>query len=107
MLRDICIFASIRYEIAQKIIAPRKFVVNYIECSSVVVFGEVCDILQKDDGRMFRIDRLSDFKEYVAARIGKAFLLATHGKRLTRKTCCKDIKIRNGYLVYLTNIALD
>ena len=78
-----------------------------IKCPAAVVFGKVCDVLQKDDGRMFRIDRLSDLEEYVAARIGKALLLAAHGKRLTRKTRGKDIKIGDGRLIYFPNIALD
>lgn len=56
---------------------------------------------------MFRIDRLSDLEEYVAARIGKALLLAAHGKRLTRETRGKDIKIGDGRLIYFPNIALD
>ena len=107
MLRDICIFASIRHEIAQEVIAPRKLLMDDIKRPAAVVFDKVCDVLQKDNGRMFRIDRLSDLEEYVAARVGKALLLAAHGKRLTRKTRGKDIEIGYGRLIYLPNIALD
>ena len=107
MLRDICIFASIRHEIAQEVIAPRKLLMDDIKRPAAVVFGKVCDILQKDDGRMFRIDRFSDLEKHIAARIGKALLLAAHGKRLARKTRDKDIEIGDGRLVYLPNIALD
>ena len=107
VLRNICIFASICHKIAQEVIAPRKLLMDDIKRPAAVVFDKVCDVLQKDDGRMFRIDRLSDLEEYVAARIGKALLLAAHGKRLTRKTCGKDIKIGYGRLVHLLNIALD
>ena len=56
---------------------------------------------------MFRIDRLSDLKKHVAARIGKALLLAAHGKRLARKSCGKDIEIGYGRLIYFPNITLD
>ena len=96
VLGDIGIFASIRHEIAQEVIAARKLLMDDVKRPAAVVFGKVCDILQKDDGRMFRIDRLSDLEEYVAARIGKALLLATHGKWLAREPCGKDIEVGNG-----------
>ena len=107
MLRNICVLTGIRNEVAQEVIAPRKLLMDDIKRPAAVVFGKVCDILQKDDGRMFRIDRLSDLKKHVAARIGKAFLFTAHGKRLTRETRGKDIEIGDGRLIYFPNIALD
>ena len=107
VLWNVGIFASIGYKIAQKVIAPRKFIVYYIECPSVVMLGKICNIFKEHDCGLFCVYRLADFKEHISAFIVKSFLLATYRKRLTRESRDQNIEIRNRWLIYLPNIALD
>ena len=101
------VIASIRNQITNKISAPRKFVMNNVERFTVVVFGKICHILQKYDGRVFRIDYFSDFKEQISALVRKSFLFSANRKRLARKACRKYIEIWDIIFIDCANIAFD
>lgn len=101
------VIASVCNKVANIISAPRKFVMNNVERFTVVVFGKICHILQKYDGRVFHIDYFSDFKEQISAFVRKSFLFSANRKRLARKACRKYIEIRDIIFIDCANIAFD
>ena len=106
MLRH-SVITSICDNIANIISSPRKFVMNDIECFSVIVFGKIRNIFQKHDGRMFCVYDFADLEKHISTRIGKAVLFSANRKRLTREARYENVKSRNACFIDIANISFD
>ena len=61
---------------------------------AVIVFRKICDIFKKDNFGLFSVCYSHYFKENIASFVGETFSVTAYRKRLTRKSCGENIKIR-------------
>ena len=89
------VITGIRNVVSDYIVSFRKSIMNSVKCLAVIVFGQIGNILEKNDFGHLCIRNSHDFKKQISPFIIEAFLVSAYRKRLTRKAGSQNIKIRN------------